>query len=145
MLLFFCSLFVDFCFLTFLVKEDEKRRQKEEERKQKEQQKKARKLKKSRDSSRHGTSNSAGGSIRGDTPSQSSASVTLEELAQSDEQPVPRFMDLCVTYIEAEGLATEGLYRVPGNMAQVQQLMEKFREGRNSIKVDRSHLFDLIP
>ena len=50
-------------------------------------------------------------------------------MAQADDRPVPLFMELCIQYIEAEGLNTEGLYRVPGNMAQVQTLMDKFKEG----------------
>ena len=44
--------------------------------------------------------------------------------------PVPAFVTLCVDYIEREGLEAEGIYRVPGNRAQVELLFEKFREGK---------------
>jgi len=59
---------------------------------------------------------------------------TLEELARSAPPDatslVPPFVCACVEYIENEGMSAEGLYRVPGNRAHVDQLMESFKEGR---------------
>lgn len=46
---------------------------------------------------------------------------------------VPEFVKACVEYVEAEGLATEGLYRVPGSRAHVDMLMDSFRGGKFSI------------
>lgn len=42
---------------------------------------------------------------------------------------VPMFLEKCVYFIEAEGLDSEGIYRVPGNRAHVDLLFQKFEEG----------------
>ncbi|CAH2099093.1 unnamed protein product [Euphydryas editha] len=44
---------------------------------------------------------------------------------------VPLFVEKCVEFIEREGLASEGLYRVPGNRAHVDMLFSKFYEDPN--------------
>ncbi|XP_064292794.1 rho GTPase-activating protein 190 isoform X2 [Plodia interpunctella] len=44
---------------------------------------------------------------------------------------VPLFVEKCVEFIEREGLASEGLYRVPGNRAHVEMLFTKFYEDPN--------------
>ncbi|XP_052745228.1 rho GTPase-activating protein 190 isoform X1 [Bicyclus anynana] len=44
---------------------------------------------------------------------------------------VPLFVEKCVDFIEREGLASEGLYRVPGNRAHVDMLFSKFYEDPN--------------
>ncbi|CAH2060651.1 unnamed protein product, partial [Iphiclides podalirius] len=44
---------------------------------------------------------------------------------------VPLFVEKCVEFIEREGLASEGLYRVPGNRAHVDMLFTKFYEDPN--------------
>jgi len=57
---------------------------------------------------------------------------TLEELAHdtsSEGHLVPAFVRVCVEYIELEGLVSEGLYRVPGNRAHVDELIEILRHG----------------
>ncbi|XP_047037111.1 rho GTPase-activating protein 190 isoform X1 [Helicoverpa zea] len=41
---------------------------------------------------------------------------------------IPLFVEKCVEFIEREGLASEGLYRVPGNRAHVDMLFNKFYE-----------------
>ncbi|XP_077288931.1 rho GTPase-activating protein 190 isoform X2 [Arctopsyche grandis] len=41
---------------------------------------------------------------------------------------VPVFLEKCISFIEAEGLAAEGIYRVPGNRAHVDLLFKKFDE-----------------
>merc|ERR1712141_982942 len=40
---------------------------------------------------------------------------SMEDFRASDEDPIPVFLSRCIEFIEVEGLATEGLYRVPGN------------------------------
>ncbi len=54
---------------------------------------------------------------------------SLKDLAASDNGAVPVFVRLCVDFIEREGgLTMEGIYRVPGNQAQVSMLEQKFVE-----------------
>ncbi|XGW27304.1 hypothetical protein V3C99_007704 [Haemonchus contortus] len=53
---------------------------------------------------------------------------TLETLAEKNGG-IPLFLERCVEYIEKEGgLEMEGLYRVPGNQAQLSELEKAFRE-----------------
>ena len=59
----------------------------------------------------------------------STSGATLEEQAQSDGNSVPLLVQKWSTYIEEEGMETEGIYRVPGNRAHVDLLFEKFKEG----------------
>ena len=92
---------------------EEKRKKKEEEKRQKEQQKQRRKVK-----------------GRPGLMSQNSTPWgTVEDQRQSEDQLVPLFVEKCVEFIEAEGLSVEGLYRVPGNRAQVEMLIDKYVEG----------------
>jgi len=59
---------------------------------------------------------------------------TLEELANDSASAghlVPALVRACVEYIEQDGLTTEGLYRIPGNRAHVEQLVETLRHGIN--------------
>ncbi|XP_022236205.1 rho GTPase-activating protein 190-like [Limulus polyphemus] len=52
----------------------------------------------------------------------------LESFAQSEENKIPLFVEKCIGFIEEEGLDSEGIYRVPGNRAHVDQLYQKFDE-----------------
>ncbi len=106
-------------------KEDEKRR-KEEEKARKQQEKLDAKQKKK----------SSGGGAASPPPMLSRGNVgltngkTIEEMAQSAENPVPLFLEKCIQFIEAGGLDSEGIYRVPGNRAQVDALFQKFDQGK---------------
>ena len=62
-------------------------------------------------------------------PQSQSSIGFLEDMVQSDENLVPCFVEKCIRFIEDEGISAEGLYRVPGNRAHVDSLMEKFKEG----------------
>ena len=55
----------------------------------------------------------------------------IEDFAQSPDNYVPLFVEKCITFIEQEGLDSEGLYRVPGNRAHVDLLFQKFEEGNH--------------
>ena len=103
-------------------KEDEKRR-KEEEKARKQQEKLDAKQKKK----------SSGGTASPPPLSRSNVGLangkTIEEMAQSPENPVPLFLEKCIQFIEAGGLDSEGIYRVPGNRAQVDALFQKFDQG----------------
>ena len=96
-------------------KKEEKRKIKEDEKRQKELQKKERKMKK-KDS-------------KTGLMSQMSMNV-LEDMAQSDENLVPLFVEKCVAFIEEEGLGVEGIFRVPGNRQHVELLLDQTKEGR---------------
>jgi len=52
----------------------------------------------------------------------------MEDFRASDEDPIPIFLSRCIQFIESEGVATEGLYRVPGNRAHVDLIFQKFDE-----------------
>ena len=86
-----------------------------QEKKIKEQQKAQKKLNKAKNS-KISLNSSATGSL-------------LEDMGQSETNPVPGFVEMCVTHIEREGMGVEGIYRVPGNKANVELLMERFKEG----------------
>jgi len=64
--------------------------------------------------------------------SSQSGGSTLEELAHDSSSAgrlIPAFVRTCIEYIEQEGIMSEGLYRVPGNRAHVDQLVEILRLG----------------
>ncbi|CAG2166680.1 unnamed protein product [Oppiella nova] len=56
---------------------------------------------------------------------------TLEDFVQSEDKAVPLFVEMCIQFIEEEGLDSEGIYRVPGNRAHVDLLFQKFEEDPN--------------
>lgn len=92
-------------------KKDERRKQKEEEKRAKEAQKKIKKK----------DGKALGGNSHGN--------LTLEDYPTALENPfVPQFVFKCVNFIEAEGLKTEGLYRIPGNKSQGELFVKKFNE-----------------
>ena len=43
-------------------------------------------------------------------------------LRASNEDPIPVFLSRCIQFIESEGVAIEGLYRVPGNRYEYRSL-----------------------
>ncbi|CAH1109193.1 unnamed protein product [Psylliodes chrysocephalus] len=61
----------------------------------------------------------------------SGAPSKLADFIQSDKNFVPCFIEMCVKFIESEGLDSEGIYRVPGNRAHVDLLFSKFEEDSN--------------
>lgn len=98
-------------------REKEKKRFKEEERNEKRRQKEEERLrrqaeKKKKKQMKHGSSG-----------------PSVEDFAQSESNFIPLFVEKCIDFIEEEGLDSEGIYRVPGNRAQVDLLFHKFDEG----------------
>ncbi|KAK7491424.1 hypothetical protein BaRGS_00017253 [Batillaria attramentaria] len=92
-------------------RKDERRRQKEEDKKLKETQKRKNKKKDCK--------------VLG--PQQ--GGCCLEDFPSSVDYPlVPLFVEKCITYIENEGMNTEGIYRIPGNRAQGDLFVAKFNE-----------------
>jgi len=87
-------------------KKEERRRQKEEDKKAKEAHKRTKKA-----SGKHG------------------GPPTLEDFPCAPTMPgIPHFVLKCVAHIEAEGLKTEGIYRIPGNKVQVDLFLSKYNE-----------------
>ncbi|GAB6029022.1 hypothetical protein CHUAL_004810 [Chamberlinius hualienensis] len=104
----------------------EKRRLKEEE-KQKRLAEKEREKQEKKKPKKVGTGPGSGTSGPGNN--------RLEEFIQSEENPVPLFLEKCIHFIEEEGMDSEGIYRVPGNRAHVDLLFQRFEEDFNvSIK-----------
>ncbi|XP_012940686.1 rho GTPase-activating protein 12 isoform X6 [Aplysia californica] len=46
----------------------------------------------------------------------------LHELCDREKVPVPKFVHQCVAAVESRGLTHDGLYRVSGNLAEIQRL-----------------------
>ena len=107
-------------------KEDEKQKKKEEDKQKKNAEKEKERLEKEK--KKQLKVNKKTGSV--------SSQPTLEEFSQSEDKPVPLFIEKCVKFIEGEGLKSEGLYRVPGNRAHVEELFKNFEEGK-SVLYDR--------
>ncbi|XP_026760286.1 rho GTPase-activating protein 190 isoform X1 [Galleria mellonella] len=63
--------------------------------------------------------------------SQITTAPTVQNWGPQGSHGVPLFVEKCVEFIEREGLASEGLYRVPGNRAHVEMLFTKFYEDPN--------------
>lgn len=94
----------------------EKRRLKEEERQRREREKeKERERKRNLKMTKEGK--------------KEKAAPTLEDVVLAEGRAIPLFLETCVKFIEAEGLDSEGIYRVPGNRAHVDMLFQKLEEG----------------
>uniref|UniRef100_UPI00358ECC56 rho GTPase-activating protein 5-like n=1 Tax=Myxine glutinosa TaxID=7769 RepID=UPI00358ECC56 len=52
----------------------------------------------------------------------------LKDVVQSEDNPIPLFLEKCVHYIEMKGLDLEGLYRVSGSKADQNLLQEHFEK-----------------
>ncbi|XP_037528400.1 rho GTPase-activating protein 190-like [Rhipicephalus sanguineus] len=70
---------------------------------------------------------------QGNSPAGVTPAAALEEFAQSDAVRTPLFVEQCVRFIEQEGLDSEGLYRVPGNRAHVELLLQRLDEGADLV------------
>ncbi|KAK6631018.1 hypothetical protein RUM44_003190 [Polyplax serrata] len=56
---------------------------------------------------------------------------SLDCFGQTEDNPLPLFLEKCIRFIEDEGLDSEGIYRVPGNRAHVELLFQRFEENPN--------------
>jgi hypothetical protein len=53
--------------------------------------------------------------------------LTLDDYVMTASTlPVPPFVEMCVHFVELEGLTMEGVYRTSGNKGAVDQFMEKY-------------------
>lgn len=71
------------------------------------------------------------GSAKGQALKTNVLEPSLEDYIQASNNPLPLLVEKCVQFIEAEGLDSEGIYRVPGNRVHVDQLIAKFNEDNN--------------
>ena len=60
---------------------------------------------------------------------------TLDDFQASPDDPIPCFLRKTIKFIEEKGLGTEGVYRVPGNRAQVDLLFQSF-DGDPKVNID---------
>lgn len=56
-------------------------------------------------------------------------------------QLVPLLVQLCVSVVEANGLDTVGIYRIPGNTAAVNALKETLGQGLDSMTLENVGVF----
>lgn len=56
---------------------------------------------------------------------------------------VPMIVDLCTKIVEARGLEVTGVYRVPGNTAAVNMMMEELNKGIDNMNVDHEKWCDV--
>uniref|UniRef100_A0A0N5AQ56 Rho-GAP domain-containing protein n=1 Tax=Syphacia muris TaxID=451379 RepID=A0A0N5AQ56_9BILA len=76
-------------------------------------------------SPRHCTAKSLPCPVSSTAPTQ--PANTLKSLTANTEDLIPLFVKMCIKYIEEEGgFTTEGIYRIPGNQAQVSELENGF-------------------
>ncbi|XP_064602991.1 rho GTPase-activating protein 35-like isoform X2 [Liolophura sinensis] len=109
------------------IKKKEEKRLKEEERKRLKEQKEEEK-KRNREDMKRLKFKRKDGKLTG----ASQSGYTLEDHQSSTNNPrIPLFVEMCVQYIQEEGMQAEGIYRVPGNKAQVDLLISKFHEDSN--------------
>ncbi|XP_076461270.1 rho GTPase-activating protein 12-like isoform X2 [Babylonia areolata] len=47
---------------------------------------------------------------------------TLQSLCERDKSPVPNFVLECISAVESKGLDHDGIYRISGNLAEIQRL-----------------------
>lgn len=66
-------------------------------------------------------------------PTKPSFGVTLEDLFNRDQTPVPKAVMDCIQAVDMFGLDVEGIYRVPGTNAHIQQLKHLFDTDADSI------------
>lgn len=55
----------------------------------------------------------------------------LDDIIQGLNHMIPLFVEKCVQYIETNGLSTEGLYRIPANAKERENILRKFDEDNN--------------
>ncbi|XP_077978032.1 rho GTPase-activating protein 5-like isoform X2 [Glandiceps talaboti] len=113
--------------LTKEEKEAEKQKRKEEERLKKEEKKKQKEEEKKRREERKKKPSSGKGGV---SVSYNYFGCPLEEIV-TEEERVPLFLVKCIEYLEAKGLRTEGLYRVPGKNVDSDLILQRFDEDPN--------------
>lgn len=57
----------------------------------------------------------------------------LEEFVQSSGEAIPRVVSSCIRFINLHGLQHEGIFRVPGSQAQVNEIRSAFERGEDPL------------
>jgi Rho GTPase-activating protein RGD1 len=63
-------------------------------------------------------------------PSNPVFGISLEDLFQRDQTPVPMVVYQCIQAVDLFGLEVEGIYRINGTAAHIQQLKQLFDHGK---------------
>ncbi|XP_061194038.1 rho GTPase-activating protein 21-like isoform X2 [Saccostrea echinata] len=80
----------------------------------------------------------------GDSENNDMFGVPLEYCIPSPNNDfVPMIVDLCTKIVEARGLEVTGVYRVPGNTASVNMMMEELNKGIDNMNVDHEKWCDV--
>jgi hypothetical protein len=74
------------------------------------------------------------GPFRGQRPERPIFGLSLEDLFQRDQSPVPTVIYQCIQAVDLFGLDHEGIYRISGDTRQVQELKSLF--DHDSARVD---------
>ncbi|XP_056007298.1 rho GTPase-activating protein 21-like isoform X7 [Ostrea edulis] len=87
---------------------------------------------------------SSASSHPGDSENNDMFGVPLECCIPSPNNDfVPMIVDLCTKIVEARGLEVTGVYRVPGNTAAVNMMMEELNKGIDNMNVDHEKWCDV--
>jgi hypothetical protein len=77
-------------------------------------------------------------------PEGSTFGVPLDQCLASSTNPyVPKFVEVCTDIVDARGLQTLGIYRVPGNNASITALTEEINKNYDGVSIDDSRWNDL--
>nr|XP_018670541.1 rho GTPase-activating protein 35 isoform X1 [Ciona intestinalis]XP_026693614.1 rho GTPase-activating protein 35 isoform X2 [Ciona intestinalis] len=108
-----------------LWRKEEKRRKEEEKKKEKEQRIRYKEKQKQNQSTRHPPNSVAIGNKHNVSDY---FNKNLDEIIQGLNHMVPLFVEKCVQFLETYGLSTEGLYRIPANAKERENLIRRFDE-----------------
>jgi hypothetical protein len=67
--------------------------------------------------------------------------LSLEDLFQRDQSPVPLVVHQCIQAVEIFGLDHEGIYRISGNTNQVQELKSQFNQDAGRVDFRNPEVF----
>ncbi|XP_064210907.1 rho GTPase-activating protein 21-B isoform X7 [Tribolium castaneum] len=77
-------------------------------------------------------------------PEGSTFGIPIEQCLTSSTNPyVPRFVEVCTDIVDAHGLQTVGIYRVPGNNASIVALIDEINRNYEEVPVDDPRWNDL--
>ncbi|XP_063921383.1 rho GTPase-activating protein 21 isoform X5 [Zophobas morio] len=77
-------------------------------------------------------------------PEGSTFGIPLDQCLTSSNNPyVPKFVEICTDIVDARGLQTVGIYRVPGNNASITALLDEINRNYDEVPVEDPRWNDL--
>lgn len=76
------------------------------------------------------------------TVKRSTFGVSLEDCPLSNTQKVPLLVEFCVNVVDTIGLQIQGIYRIPGNSASVNELVNELSKDADSINYESERWLD---